>query len=166
MGRISSRGSTGKSSYFVTAATYQRKCLLQSDRMAQLFIDVLFHYRSEGKYLLHEYVVMPDHFHLLISPLISLERAMQLIKGGFSYRARKELGIQREIWESSFHDRRIRDSAEYENFCQYIAQNPVRGGLADIPEHYLYCSAGTPAELDSLPQRLKPLAQIGSLLQG
>jgi len=164
--RISARGNTGHSTYFITAATYQRKSLLQSDRMAKLFVDVLFHYRLQGKYLLHEYVVMPDHFHLLLSPLITLERALQFIKGGFSHRARKERSIQGEIWESSFHDRRIRDLVEYENFRQYIAQNPVRGGLADIPEHYLYCSAGTLAELDSLPQRLKPLAQIGSLLQG
>jgi hypothetical protein len=30
---------------------------------------------------------MPDHFHLLISATLSLERSLQLIKGGFSYRA-------------------------------------------------------------------------------
>jgi putative transposase len=35
---------------------------------------------------------MPDHFHLLVTPTETLERALQLIKGGFSYRARKELG--------------------------------------------------------------------------
>jgi len=141
--RISARGGTGHSTDFITVATYQRKSLLQSDRMAQLFLGVLFHYRSEQKYLLHDYVIMPDHFHLLISPIVTLERALQFIKGGFAYRARKELGIQGEIWESSFHDRRVRDVAEYENFHRYIAQNPVRRGLADRPEHYLYCSAGT-----------------------
>jgi len=42
--RISTRGNTGHSTYFVTAATYQRKSLFQTDRMAQLFLDVLFHY--------------------------------------------------------------------------------------------------------------------------
>jgi REP element-mobilizing transposase RayT len=57
------------------------------------FLDVLLHYRAQGKYLLHELVVMPDHFHLLITPRESLERAMQLIKGGFSFRAK-------EIWGS------------------------------------------------------------------
>jgi REP element-mobilizing transposase RayT len=53
--------------------------------MAKLLIDVLFHYREQEKYLLHEFVVMPNHFHLLItpSPPATLQRAMQFIKGGF-----------------------------------------------------------------------------------
>jgi len=57
---------------------------------------------------LHEFVLMPDHFHLLITPLSTLERALQLIKGGFSFRAKKELGFLGEIWEKSFYDRRVR----------------------------------------------------------
>src|SRR5438874_12006336 len=48
--------------------------------MAQLFIEVLQHYRRQGKYLLHEFVLMPDHFHVLITPTITLERALQLIR--------------------------------------------------------------------------------------
>jgi REP element-mobilizing transposase RayT len=38
--------------------------------------EILQHYRGKS-YLLHAYVVMPDHFHLIISPKESLERAMQ-----------------------------------------------------------------------------------------
>jgi len=164
--RISDRGSAGHSTYFITAATYQRKSLLQSNRMAQLLVEVLFSYRSQQEYLLHEYVVMPDHFHLLISPLVTLERALQLIKGGFSYRARKELGIQGEIWETSFHDRRVRDLNEYENFRRYIAENPVKRGLADRPQDYLYSSAASQTPGDPLPPRLKPPAERVHLVQG
>ncbi len=78
------RGRTGQWTYFITASTYLKQHLLQSERTAPLFIDVLYHYRGEGKYLLHEFVVMPDHFHLLITPgpEVALERAMQFIKGG------------------------------------------------------------------------------------
>jgi putative transposase len=43
-------------------------------------------YRTQKKYLLHEFVVMRDHFHLILTPTgITLERAMQLIKGRFSF---------------------------------------------------------------------------------
>jgi REP element-mobilizing transposase RayT len=62
-------------------------------------------YREQRKYLLHEFVVMPDHFHLLITPIETLERALQLIKGSFSFRAKKELGFVGEIWQKSFYDR-------------------------------------------------------------
>jgi len=80
--------------------------------MARLFVEVLFHYRDHKNYLLHEFVLMPDHFHL-ISPALSLERSLQLIKGGFSYRARKELAFAGQIWEKSFYDRRVRGADDY-----------------------------------------------------
>jgi putative transposase len=155
------RGNTGTGTYFITAGTFQKKQLLQSDRMARLFVDVLFGYRSQEKYLLHEFVLMPDHFHLLITPLATLERALQLIKGGFSFRAKKELGFQGEIWEKSFYDRRVRDWGEYSAFRQYIHRNPVKRGLALAPEAYPYSSARTALALDSVPLRLKP-SELGA----
>jgi putative transposase len=51
---------------------------------------------------------MPDHFHLLITPFETLERSLQLIKGGFSFRAKKELGFGGEVWQNSYYDRRVR----------------------------------------------------------
>ena len=59
--------------------------------MASLLIDVLLHYQTQGEYHLHEFVIMPNHFHLLITPIppVTIERAIQFIKGGFSYRAKK-----------------------------------------------------------------------------
>jgi REP-associated tyrosine transposase len=109
--------------------------------MARLFVEVLFHYRDHKNYLLHEFVLMPDHFHLLISPTLSLERSLQLIKGGFSYRAKKELGFVGEIWEKSFYDRRVRGAEDYYNFKQYIRQNPIKHGLVAAPADYPYSSA-------------------------
>ncbi len=76
--------------YFVTSQTWQRRPLFLNPRWAELFLRVLDSYRGEG-YLLHEYVLMPEHFHVLI-PRASLEKAVQLVKGGFSFRAKKEIG--------------------------------------------------------------------------
>ena len=95
------KGNTGHGTYFITASTFQKKSLFQSERMTRLLIQVLFHYRDRQKYMLHEFVIMHNHFHLLISPVVTLERALQLIKGGFSYRAKKQLEFGGEIWEKS-----------------------------------------------------------------
>src|ERR1700733_3348625 len=152
------RGITGYSCYFVTGSTFQKQSRFQNERMAHLFLDVLFHYRRQDRYLLHEFVLMPDHFHLLITPTETLERALQLIKGGFSFRARKELGFGGEIWQTSFYDRRVRDVEEYRAFREYIRHNPVKKGLASVPEDYDYSSAGQEFQLDGLPQRLKPIS--------
>jgi len=150
------RGNTGFSAYFITAATFQKQSLFQSDRMADLFMQVLLSYREQHKYLLHEFVLMPDHFHLVITPTLTLERALQLIKGGFSFRARRELGFGGEIWEKSYHDRRVRDWQEYCAFRQYIHLKPVKKGLAELAEQYSYSSASAGMALYAAPQRLKP----------
>ena len=123
--------------------------------MAELLINVLFHYRDHAKYSLHEFVIMPDHFHLILTPSETLERTLQLIKGGFSFRAKKELGFGGEIWETSFHDRRIRGLEEYQQFREYIHLNPVKARLCEEAGLYPYSSAAGFA-LDPIPQRLKP----------
>ena len=56
--------------FFITSSIWGKRSLLQSDRVARLLIEVFYHYREQGKYLLHEFVVMPDHFHV-ICPLPS-----------------------------------------------------------------------------------------------
>jgi REP element-mobilizing transposase RayT len=66
------RGTTGDGTYFVAASTFHKKALLQSERMARLFVKTLVEYRDQRKYELHEYVVMPDHFHVLITPIVTL----------------------------------------------------------------------------------------------
>ena len=163
---IPHRGWTSNSTYFVTASCWEKQSLMQSDRMAQLLIDVLCHYREQKKYLLHEFVVMPNHFHLLVTPGETLERAMQLVKGGFSFRAKREIGISGEIWQTSFVDRRVRDMGEYGKIRIYIHQNPVRAGLAERAEDYPYGSANLRFQLDDVPQRLKPVAFSVSGPQG
>ncbi len=155
---IPHRGWTGHDTYFITASCADKTPLLQSDRMAALLLEVLYHYRGEKKYLLHDFVVMPNHFHLLLTPDVTLERALQLIKGGFSFRARKELGIGGKIWQTSFYDHRVRDAEEYQRARNYIRQNPVKAELVKAAEGFLYSSANPALELDEVPQRLKPVA--------
>jgi putative transposase len=149
------RGNTGHSVYFITASTFQKQSLFQSERLSRPFIDILLHYRLKKNYLLHEFVVMPNHFHLLITPTLTLERAIQLIKGGFSYRARKELGYAGKIWQPSYYDRRVRGVEDYFNFKHYIRQNPVKRGLAATPEEYPHSSAHPGFVLDEIPERLR-----------
>lgn len=51
--------------FFVTTATYNRRRLFQVEANASLLIETIQHYRREGNYKLHAFVVMPDHIHLL-----------------------------------------------------------------------------------------------------
>jgi putative transposase len=133
--------------YFITATTAQGRSILQSDRMATLFVQVLQHYESLGRFVVHEYVVMPNHFHLLVTPApgITIERALQLVKGGFSFRAARELNFKGEIWQRGFTDHRIRSDEDYELHRRYIHMNPVKRGLVPRPENFPYSSANPSA---------------------
>jgi len=125
--------------------------------MAGLFIDTLLHYRREHKFLLYEFVLMPDHFHLLLTPTgIAIELAVQFIKGGFSYRVRKQLGLNLEAWERGYVDHRIRNPDDYHRHAEYIRRNPVDAGIVQKPEDYPYSSAHIGCDLDGCPQGLKP----------
>src|SRR6266496_2150719 len=151
---IPPRGTTGHGTYFATFSVFSKQQLLQSEQMARLLVDVILQYRDQKKYFLHAFVVMPDHVHLLITPEETLERAIQCVKGGFSFRAKRELGYGGEIWQHSFHDHRIRDAAEFENIKTYIHQNPVQRHLVSTPAEYQFCSAHPVYSMDDVPQRL------------
>jgi len=111
--------------------------------MAELFVDVLRHYVRSGKFWIHDFVVMPNHVHILLAIQgdVSLEKTIQLIKGGFSFRAKRELGFQGEIWQRGFSDVRIVDETSLQNHRAYIDNNPVKSGLANAPEDYPYGTA-------------------------
>jgi putative transposase len=141
--------------YMVTSSTWGRRALFSREAWPKLLIDTLYHYRDSA-YLLHEFVIMPDHFHVIVTPQTSLEKAVQLIKGGFSFRAKKELGSNLEVWQKGFSDHRIRDASDYRLHQVYIRQNPVRKHLCERAEEYPYSSAKPGFELDPIPQGLKP----------
>ncbi len=129
--------------FFATTKTSQGLPLLQSERNATLMIAVLRSYVAAGKFRLHDFVVMPDHMHLLITvgADMTIEKAMQLIKGGFSYRLKKEYGYLGEVWQRGFSEERVENRQSFLQHREYIAGNPVEAGLVDSPEKFPYCFA-------------------------
>lgn len=154
--------------FFVTTVTWGRRALFQAHQFAQLFLETLFHYRDQGCYQLHDFVLMPEHFHLIITPAetLSVEQAVQRIKGGFSHRIKKELGFAGEIWERSFTNHRIRELNDYQAHRRYIELNPVRRRLCSESWEYKYSSANLMFVLDPLPQGLKPALRDVIMSQG
>jgi putative transposase len=144
--------------YFVTSQTWQRHALFRNQRWAALFLETLQSYRGRA-YLPHEYMLMPEHFHVLITPSVTLERAVQFIKGGFSFQAKKELQSSMEIWQTGFSDHRIRNTEDYQIHVDYIYRNPIGRKLVENGTEYPYCSAFPNSLKDEVPQWLKPVSQ-------
>src|SRR3989442_15002839 len=102
----------GARTFFVTSSTWGRRHLLQSERSAPLFIRVLYEYRAQRRYRLHEFVVMPDHFHLLITTGADtpIDRRVQFEKGGFAFRAGREFGMRARVCKRGFSNPGILDA--------------------------------------------------------
>ena len=142
--------------YFVTGVAAQRRRIFQVSANAELLQRTLLEYHAQGRYLLHAFVIMPDHFHAVITPApeVSLEKAMQYIKGGFSFR----LKSKREVWMRSFNQTQILNELKFQAVVRYIDQNPVTGGLALVGAAYPYSSA-TCSGLDDMPEHFKATAR-------
>jgi putative transposase len=143
--------------YFVSTATWQRRELFRVTQVAEILVQRILSCREKGAYLLHEFVVMPNHFHLLITPseTTSLEKAVQLVKGGSSHEVYKQTGNQMEIWQVGFHDWTIRDSEDYRAKVGYIQMNPVQAHLVERAEEWLHGSACGRFSLDPCPEKFK-----------
>ena len=134
---------SGARTFFVTTNAAAGKHLLQSERNAELFIEVLRHYVRERKFVVHDFVVMPNHVHILLTvgSEMSVEKAVQFVKGGFSYRLKKEYGYPGEVWQKGFSEVRVEDRESYLKHREYIAKNPVRDGLVREGEEFPHCFA-------------------------
>jgi putative transposase len=101
--------------FFVTTKTSMRGTYYSPSGM-QHFIDVLRLNVAAGKFQLHDFVIMPNHLHLL----------MTLPADKFGY--------QGEVWQRGFSEVRINDRQSFLQHREYIARNPVKAGLADLAE--------------------------------
>lgn len=136
--------------YSLTMVTANRRRLFQVAATANLFIEILAGYRVKGSFDLYAFVVMPDHVHLLLTPapLVPIEKAVQLIKGGFSFR----LKSKSEVWERGYFDRRIPDRNAFHTAKTYIEQNPLRARLVSEVTAYPYSSVAYPEMVDPQPK--------------
>jgi putative transposase len=106
-----------ETAYMVTSVTEGRRSVFQVQASAQLLCDTLIQNRNEGRYLLHAFVVMPNHFLALLTPSshMSLERCVQYIKGGSS----KQLG-RGPIWQKGFNQQGVQNREAYLAYVRYV----------------------------------------------
>ena len=99
---------------------------------------------DDGKrYILHATVVMPDHVHLLLTPMrdpagwpYALPAILKLIKGVSARSVNKLLGSSGPVWQDESFDHVLRSDESFAEKLEYIRGNPGRAGMVDRPENY------------------------------
>jgi REP element-mobilizing transposase RayT len=92
---------------------------------------------------LHAVVVMPDHVHILLTPLrdengwpFPLVDILQCLKGATAHRINKLLHTSGPVWEEESFDHVLRSDESWKEKYEYIRENPVVAGLVNTPEQY------------------------------
>ena len=116
--------------FFATTKTSMGKRLLQSERNAGLLVKILREFIAEHRFKLHDFVIMPDHIHLLLTVEdgMTIEKAMQLIKGRFSHRLSHEFGYKGEVWQRGFTEVQVLNKQKFEDHRAYTPTTPSEPG--------------------------------------
>ncbi len=125
---------------------------LRQAEVANLVTQQLRKVAGDGLCLLHAYVVMPNHVHVLWTPQVAMAEILRQVKGPTACYANRLLGrVGEPFWQQEYFDRIVRSEDEFARIRRYIEWNPVKAALAARPEDFPWSSAQKEA-------RLKPRA--------
>jgi REP element-mobilizing transposase RayT len=115
---------------------------LRDPYLAGLVEDALCYFHGE-RYVLHAWVVMPNHAHTLLTPFsgFRLEKITHSWKSYTAHAAMKYSQRQETFWYPESYDRFMRDDRHFANTLSYIEMNPVKAGLCRTPEDWRWSSA-------------------------
>jgi len=122
--------------YFITTRLKQEGRFL-TEREAEIAVNTILDSSTRKEMTLYAYVIMPNHMHILIKPMVcGISKAMQLIKGRSSRQVNEG-----NFWQKGFFDFGIFSEEKFREKFNYIHFNPVKWGLVEKPEDYKHLSA-------------------------
>ena len=143
--------------HFITASCYHREPLLGTACRKDLFLKVLEQVRQRYEFVAVGYVVMPEHFHLLISEPEKANPSVviQALKLGVvrplfptSAKSREKRGTlnlfddpaPKHFWQRRFYDFNVWSLHKHREKLRYIHGNPVKRGLVEAPDQWKWSS--------------------------
>jgi putative transposase len=129
--------------YHVTSRTNDKIPAFKDERSRKIMLFTLKNAKKKYGFRLHNFCIMPNHIHLLISPNkgTNLSRIMQWIKTHSAKRLNYINGSKNHLWGERFFSRRIRDLTDYLLVQNYIDRNPVKAGLVSNAPDWSACGA-------------------------
>ncbi len=163
--------------YFVTSTVVEWIPIFTSKPYFELMVDALRFCRESKDLMLYAFVILENHFHLVVSgPLLS--RIIQSLKRHTSreivrllQRQKKEWVLNQlafykkryktescyQVWQEGFHPELIQSEEMLTQKIQYLHFNPVARGYVDRPEHWRYSSARNFVGADEIVLEVDPL---------
>jgi REP element-mobilizing transposase RayT len=143
------------------------ECWLQNPAVAGIVEKALRHFDGE-RYLLGIYVIMPNHVHLFVRPVMghTLSEILHSWKSFTAKEANHVLGRTGGFWQDESFDHIIRDEQSLERFGRYIRENPIKAGLREglyILGGGLACRPAREGLPSDSPSQTSPVGHASSL---
>lgn len=128
--------------YFLTTVTKDRIEIFKDPKNCKILLVTIEYFKLLLDYKVYGFCIMPDHLHLIIHPLgkCNFSYIMKMLKGSFASKLNKMKGEEGKLWQKSFYDECILDPSELIKKLEYIHNNPLKSGLVNSPEEYLFSS--------------------------
>ena len=139
--------------HFITCSCYQRHAWLGTASRRNLFLHLLEQTRLKYRFVVLGYVVMPEHFHLLISePQVgNPSTVLQVLKQRFAQRILRRRRTERHqallfegqpvhVWQARFYDFNVWTECKRIEKLRYMHRNPVKRGLVLEPDQWPWSS--------------------------
>jgi len=147
--------------YFITSTIVEWLPIFTSKPYFDIMIDSLTFCRNEKKLQLFGYVIMDNHFHLIITgpnltrtitdlkkftakkviEQLQVDRKEWLLNQLAYFKKRHKTKSYYQVWQEGHHPKLIESGDMLIQKLEYIHNNPVKRGLVVQPEHWLYSSA-------------------------
>jgi putative transposase len=108
-----------------------------------ILIDWVLIAAKRGWFQPQAFVVMPDHYHLVLvlGENLTLQAAIGKVNENVSRLVKRATGLRDSLWQTGFHDHQIRPREDFQEYIDYVHRNPVKEGLVTRPEEWPYSSA-------------------------
>jgi putative transposase len=137
--------------HFITGSCYGRQPRLNTPDRRDLFLEIFEQTRSKYRFVVHGYVLMPEHFHLLMTEPEAGDPSvvMKVLKERFSRQVKKIVertpsgridSTLELVWEKRFHDFNVWSERKRIEKLRYMHRNPVTRGLVEHPEEWRWSS--------------------------
>ena len=140
--------------HFITGSCYRRQPLLHTARRRDLFLRIFEHTRRKYRFVVHGYVIIPEHFHLLITEPEAGDPSvvMKVLKQRFSRQVKKlrkptapaQIALwdyaPEPVWQRRFYDFNVWSERKRIEKLRYMHRNPVKRGLVEQPEQWRWSS--------------------------
>ncbi len=126
---------------FLTFTTKNRNPVFDNPSFVSLALEILHHVKTIHPFRMKGYVVMPEHWHLLIHTQDGhFDRIIHSFKRNVSFEFHKQGFCKGAIWQARYYDHVIRDDEDFRNHLDYIHFNPVHHGKTDRTAEYPFSS--------------------------